>query len=286
MKKLLPLLFFLGFINIVIAQKKEAFRIVNAKGHKVSYKKMLKTAARADVVFIGELHDNPIAHWFEIELTKDLYDLRKGKLVLGAEMFERDNQQAVSDYVNGKINAKALDTLARLWINFKTDYKPLLDFARKKHLPFIATNIPRRYASEIYHKGFAALDSLSDKEKTWIAPLPIAYDSTLSQYVKMRNMIPGHHGANLPKAQAVKDATMAYSIAENMKPGYLFIHYNGSYHSAFHQGIIWYLKRRKPAAKIVTIEVVSQENLKKLEPKYKHTADFIIIVDSDMTKTY
>ncbi len=268
------------------AQKKEAFKIVNARGKKVSYKKLIKKAAQSDVVFIGELHNNPIAHWFEIEITKDLYDLKNGKIILGAEMFERDNQDAVNRYLTGKIDRKGLDTLARLWPNFKTDYKMLLDFAKEKKLPFIATNIPRRYASKVYHHGLQSLDSLTDKEKKWIAPLPVAYDSTLSQYVKMRNMMPGHQGANLPKAQAVKDATMAYSIAENMKPGYTFIHYNGSFHSAFHQGIIWYLKKRKPKAKILTVEVVSQKDIRHLDKKYLNTADFIIIVDEDMPGSY
>ncbi len=284
MKKILFVLLVLPVV--VWAQKKEAFKIVNAEGKKVSYKKLLKKAAKSDVVFIGELHNNPVAHWFEIEITKDFYDLKDGKIILGAEMFERDNQEAVDQYLAGKIDQKGLDTLARLWPNFKTDYKMLLDFAKEKKLPFIATNIPRRYASQVYHKGFPALDSLSEKEKKWMAPLPVAYDSTLSQYVKMRDMMPGHRGANLPKAQAVKDATMAYSIVQNMKPGYTFIHYNGSFHSAFHQGIVWYLKRLKPDAKVLTIEVVSQKDIKRLEDQYRHTADFIIIVDDDMPGSY
>ena len=266
--------------------KPQAYRITDAKGHRASYRKLIRKAAKADVVFIGELHNNPIAHWLELKITRDLYRKKNGKIILGAEMFERDNQEALTKYVEGRSNAKELDSTARLWPNFKTDYKPLVDFAREKKLEFVATNIPRRYASRVFHHGLASLDSLGSEEKQWIAPLPIAYDSTLSQYVKMRQMMPSHRGANLPKAQAVKDATMAHSIARHMKPGYTFIHYNGSFHSAFRQGIIWYLKRLKPEAKILTIEVVEAEDVKHLPEKYKGTADFIIIVDKDMTKTY
>jgi len=286
MKKFLLLLILMGAGTVLYAQPKRAFRLTDRHGHKVSYRKLLKKAARADVVFFGELHNNPIAHWLELELTQDLYRLKKGRIILGAEMFERDNQEALDRYLRGEIDAKGLDTLARLWPNFKTDYKPLVDFAKAHGIPFIATNIPRRYASQVFHHGLGSLDSLPAAEKRWIARLPIAYDSTLSQYAKMRKMMPSHRGANLPKAQAIKDATMAESIARALKPGYTFIHFNGSYHSAYHQGIVWYLKRLKPDIKILTIETVTAEDIRRLPPGVKNTADFIIIVDKDMTTTY
>ncbi len=284
MKKILFLLLILRMIPAG-AQKLHPFRITDGEGHRVSYRKLLRQAAKADVVFFGELHDNPIAHWVEIKLTEDLYKHKQGKLLLGAEMFETDNAQALKNYLDKKIDRKGLDSTARLWPNFK-DYKPMVDFAREHHIPFVATNVPRRYASMVFHGGFERLDSLPRNEKQWMAPLPIPYDSTLSQYRKMRNMMPSHRGANLPKAQALKDATMAYNIARNMKEGYTFLHFNGSYHSAFHQGILWYLKRRKPQAHILTIEVVSSDDVHRLPEKARKTADFIIIVDKEMPSTY
>ncbi len=270
------------------AQQSKIYEIYNKEGKKTSYKKLLKKAARVDVVFFGEEHDNNVAHWLELKLTEDLYDLKKGKIILGAEMFERDNQSPLTDYVEGRIDAKKLDSLARLWPNFEKDYKPLVDFAKNKNLKFIATNIPRRYANLVYRKDFSALDSLSEEEKKWIAPLPVAYDSTLSQYVKMREMLKkhGHDNPNLPKAQAIKDATMAYFIYKNLKPGYTFIHFNGSFHSAFDQGIIWYLKKLEPKIKILTIETVSQKDIGQLEEKHKGTADFIIVIDDSFPKSY
>ena len=102
----------------------------------------------------------------------------------------------------------------------------------------------------------------------------------------MIGMIPGHGGSTLAKAQAIKDATMAYSILENYKQDYLFIHYNGSYHSNNFEGIVWYLKKDKPELNIKTITTVSQEDLNKLLEESKGLADFIIVVDDDMTTTY
>ena len=134
--------------------------------------------------------------------------------------------------------------------------------------------------------GFSALDTLSAKEKSWIAPLPIAYDPELPGYKNMLAMMGGHSGENLPKAQAIKDATMAHFILKYYQPGSLFIHFNGSYHSENHEGIVWYLQKAKPALKISTIQVVSQKDVTKLLAENKGKADYIICVDEDMTNTY
>ena len=244
MQKLIVFLLVITFSGLMYAQNKPAYKLYNAKGNKVSYKKMIKKMSKADMVLFGEHHNNPIVHWLQYEATKDLNAQRK--LILGAEMFEADNQNKLNDYLTGTIDAKALDTLARLWNNFKTDYKPLVDFAKDNTLKFIATNIPRRYASQVFRGGFEVLETLSEEEKSWIAPLPIAYDETLPGYVKMKEMMGGHGGDNLPKAQAVKDATMGYFILENHEPNSLFVHYNGSYHSDDYEGINWYLKKANP----------------------------------------
>jgi len=266
------------------AQQKPAYILYNAKGKKVSYKKMIKLLAKKDIVLFGEFHNNAIAHWLELAVAKDLSETRN--LIFGAEMFEADNQQALNDYLDGKITAKGLDSAARLWSNYKTDYAPIVNFAKEKKAPFIATNIPRRYASLVSKKGFEALDTLPALEKTWMAPLPMDYDATLPGYVKMVEMMGGHGGPNMPKAQASKDATMAYFILQHFKPGYLFIHYNGSFHSENYDGINWYLKRKQPDLKYGTITTVSQKNIKELLAENKGKADYIICVDEDMTNTY
>jgi uncharacterized iron-regulated protein len=83
-------------------------------------------------VLFGEHHDNSVVHWLQLEFTKDLAE--KKPLVLGAEMIEADNQKQLNQYLNGEINQKQFDSTARLWNNYKTDYKPLVDFAKvKKH---------------------------------------------------------------------------------------------------------------------------------------------------------
>jgi uncharacterized iron-regulated protein len=284
MKKICLLVIALGFAAIVFSQDKPAYVLYNKDGKKVKYSKMINSAAAADIVLFGEFHNNPIAHWLQLELTRDLKEKRE--LVLGAEMFEADNQQALDNYLQGKISAKGLDSSARLWRNYTTDYAPLVNFAKSHSIVFAATNVPRRYASMVARAGLETLDSLNASEKAWMAPLPIAYDAELPGYKKMLETMKGHGGPNLPKAQAIKDATMAHFILKYFKEGSLFIHYNGAFHSENYDGIVWYLRRQRPELKLMTITIVSQKDIGKLLEENKNKADYIICVDEDMTTTY
>lgn len=273
-----------------IKAQNKAFVIYNAKGKKVCYNKMVKSLTKSDVVLFGELHNNPISHWLQLEVTKSIDEKRN--LILGAEMIERDNQKVLNDYLSGKIDEKEFDSVAHLWNNYKTDYKPLVDYAKEHKIEFIAANIVRKYASMVYKGDFKALDTLPDSEKQWIAQLPIAYDKNLASYQKMLEMMGGHGGETFPKAQAIKDATMAESIFKayeetiKSKSDVTFVHYNGAYHSDDYEGILWYLKKWNDTLNYKTITTVSQENIKKLLKENKGKADFIICVDEDMTTTY
>lgn len=287
-KKLLPL-FILGGMLILIApiiqaQDKPAYVLYNAKGKKVRFSKMMQQLEETDILLFGEYHNNPISHWLQLEVTTGLAGKRQ--LVLGAEMFEQDNQLALTDFIEGRISERQLDSSARLWKNYPTDYAPLVRFAKSNGIAFAATNIPRRFASLVARGGFEALDTLGSTQKSWIAPLPIAYDSTLPGYKNMLAMMGGHGGSNLPKAQAVKDATMAHFILQFYRPGSLFIHYNGAYHSDFHEGISWYLQQKQPALRIATITTVSQKDIGQLEKEHLGRADYIICVADNMTTTY
>ena len=284
MKKTILILLTLFITLTASSQHKPAYQLFNADGTKVDYQELLQSAQDVDIIFFGELHNNAIAHWLQYELSKSL--LQSGNLSFGAEMFEADNQDELNLYLEGTIDAKALDTLARLWPNYKTDYKPLVDLAKEYNQKFIATNIPRRYANIVFKKGIESLETLTDEEKSWIAPLPIDYDPELPCYKNMLSMMGGHGGENFPKAQAIKDATMAYFIAKNFEQNVKFIHFNGAYHSDNYEGILWYLKKLLPEQKYLTISTVSQENIGELDEENFGKADYIICVDEDMTTTY
>ena len=284
MKRLIFVIFFLITSIIGFSQEKKAYQLFNKKGKRVDYGKLLIAAEKAQVVLFGEYHNNAISHWLELELTKDLAD--KNKIILGAEMIEADNQKQLDQFLKGEINQKQLDSTARLWPNYKTDYKPLVEFAKENNILFIATNIPRRFASIVSKKGFEGLENLTSEEKSWIAPLPIVYDSELPGYVNMMKMMGDHASPNMPKAQAIKDATMAYFIQKNLKEKSIFIHFNGTYHSDNFEGIYWYLKKAAPNLEILTIATIEQKELKKISTEDYNKADYILVIDEDVTITH
>ena len=273
----------------ISAQDKPAYRIFTGEGEKADYGDMLKEALKADIVFFGELHDNPIAHWLELELTKSLFTEKSKDLILGAEMFETDNQLIIDEYFAGQIKETSFESEVRKWNNYATDYKPLLSFAKENGLKFVASNIPRHYASMVASGGFEALEKLSGEAKKFIAPLPVEYDPELPCYKDMLSMAGGpmgHASENLPKAQAIKDATMAWSILKYWQPGQALIHYNGSYHSERYMGIIWYLNKYRPGLNITTVTTILQDDIEKMGDDGKSKADFVIVIPASMTRTY
>jgi uncharacterized iron-regulated protein len=267
---------------------KPAYKLFTEKGTGTSYKSLIKDASEADIVFFGELHDNPICHWLEYEVTADLYAAKGKDLILGAEMFEADNQLIVNEYLSGLIKEKNFEAEARLWPNYKTDYKRLLNFARDSSLAFIATNIPRRYAAMVNKSGFEVLNTLEKEALQFIAPLPVVYDSTLACYAEMAKMMgdaPTHVTMNIAKAQAMKDATMAHFIYKNYEKGKTFLHFNGTYHSDRFQSILWYLQKMDPSLKIVTISSVEQDDVDELKKESEGLGNYILVIPTSMSKS-
>ncbi|GAB2958430.1 ChaN family lipoprotein [Hymenobacter coalescens] len=268
-----------------------AYRLFTAEGKPVDFDRMVKALAGADVVLFGEQHNDPMAHWLELQVLKELARRKAGQLVLGLEMFERDVQPLVEQYNVGELEAKAFEEQSRPWPNYATDYRPLLELARQQKLRVVGTNVPRRYAQQVARGGLAALEALPAAEKAWVAPLPITVDYELPGYQNMRRMFGSDvaHAAgvqNIIQAQALKDATMAYFIRQNRQPGQLLLHVNGSYHSDNHDGIVWYLRQSEPQLRIRTISTVTQEQLGKLDKEHVQKADYVLVVPADMTKTY
>lgn len=287
MKKLLLvlLLFVSGLLN---AQELKSYQIYNSKGKTSDFGKMVKELGKYDIVLFGEYHNNSIVHWLQLKTTEKLYEAVGSDLLLGAEMFERDNQDAINKYLKGEIDDKKLAEEARLWKNHPTDYKPLLDFAKDKKLEMVATNVPRRYASIVAKKGQDSL-ILESHEIPWVVKLP--YEVTLETpgYEEMKKMMGDHAGSramNFVAAQAIKDATMAESILKHWSEGKHLLHYHGDFHSKQYGGIYWYLKKAKPELKIAVISLIESDNSKLPLPGDFIKTDFNIVIPNDMTKTY
>ncbi len=309
------LIFFLSLFLFASSKADDnpiSYKIFDKDGEEVDYSDIIDKAEDSEVILFGEYHNNSISHYLQFKLTKSIFEENNGKVIIGAEMFESDDQIIVNEYMQDQITEKYFSKEAKLWDNFTTDYKPIFDFAKENTINFIATNIPRRYAGYVARNGLDKLGILSNDAHSYIAPLPIKFDATLPGYASLmvpmamhskkeisadtsiNKKMPMTHTSGMMKkpeityiaeAQAVKDATMAYFILKNLKSDFIFLHLNGSYHSDNFEGIYWYLKKSNNSLNIMTISTVEQENVDELEEEYLNKADFIIVVDKDMTKT-
>ena len=280
----LILIFSFFFSFNASSQKQIAYQIFNAQGKKVSYKKMMKDITKSEILFFGEEHNNAIAHWLQLEITTQLCALKQDKVTLGFEMFESDQQMLLNDYLGNLIKERVFLDSCR-WSNYKTDYQPLIQLAKNKSLPCVASNIPRKYASMVYKEGRASLKKLSADELELMCDINYPIDTTLSQYKIVKEMAM-HSNGDFLGAQAIKDATMAKFIHKYWREGNFFIHFNGSFHSDFQQGIIWYLQQYRPELNFRTISVVSQDNVQSLGSESLNRANYIICVPNTMTKTH
>ncbi|MCS7153062.1 MAG: ChaN family lipoprotein [Bacteroidia bacterium] len=279
-------IYLLWLLATSFAQDKPAYLLFSSDGKRLSYRQVLHRLLQADVIFFGELHDDPIAHWLALELVKDLH--AKRKLVLGMEMFETDQQEPLNRYLRGEIDLHQLGEEVRLWPNFSTDYAPLLAYAQKEKIPVYATNAPRSLAREVARSGASALEMWDESKRHLIAPLPFPRLDSLPSYQKMSEMAASHgiRTENFRLAQMLKDATMAYRIHQTWQAGTLFFHLNGAYHSDYHEGIVAYLRLYAPYLRVVTISTQRVEAPLKYKPPKEKIADIILVVPESMTRTH
>jgi uncharacterized iron-regulated protein len=253
----------------------------------ISFEKAVEAMAESDVVLFGEFHDHAMVHWLQLKTAQRLNE--SGNLIMGAEFFETDNQLLLDELIDGTTPMKKFTAEAKLWPNFKTDYAPILQLAADSQIAFIATNIPRRYASLVARKGVDTLKLLPKSAKNLMPPLPMPFSMETPGYQEVYDMMGGGHGMepeNFVKAQALKDYTMAYNIGENMEKNSLFLHFNGDFHSADYGGIYWYLKELYPKLEVISIKVVQANDLNQVTTDELVGGDIILVVPEDFTRTH
>ena len=236
-----------------------------------TFQSIVQHASGADVVFFGENHDDPETHRVELGLLDALG--RSGRpIVLSLEMFERDVQPLLNDYLAGRVSESDFIARSRPWDRYVTDYRPMVELAKEKGWPVIASNIPRTMASAVGRKALAALDTLTPTERAWAArDIQCPDDAYRTRFMEtMRGHASGggapSPGDTLPTAaatryylaQCIKDETMAESIVEARRraPGALVVHYDGAFHSDFRQGTVDRVRRREPGWRMIVISAV------------------------------
>ena len=267
----------------------EKFSVFTGKGQPSSVEEIIKSLEDTDVVFLGEFHDDAVAHAIQLEIFKRAVEQygAKRRVTLSLEMFERDVQTVLDEYLAGQISESHFLLSSRPWPRYKEDYRPLVELAREKKLDVVAANAPRRYVNMVSRNGRDSVNGLSKQAKTWLAPLPFAEPS--EAYAKKFKALMGSSAEaamgidKILSSQSLWDATMAHSVAESLKKnkGSLVVHLNGGFHTENRLGTVeHFLKyRKKGRAVVVTMRYV--DDFKKFDAaKHADAGDFVILTDA------
>lgn len=272
----------------------ENYRLFDAKGQSVSMEKIIEAIGQSDVVFIGENHDDPVAHYLQLEFLKaaqERFGKNGRKVALSMEMFERDVQIVLDEYLKGLIPENHFLLSSRPWNNYKTDYRPMVEFAKENKLAVIAANAPRRYVNRVSRLGRDSLNELSPMAKSWLAPLPYAEASKeyADKFNKLMSASGMHDTSKILDSQSLWDATMADSIAMYFKKQSkaLVIHLNGRFHSEKRMGAPEHLLRYRSKTHFIVISIVSEESFPNFDAtKQTDLGDFVIVTDPKLPRTF
>ena len=239
------------------------FTVFDAQGAQVELATLCNAMDDADVVFLGELHNDSTAHAIQLELLAWADATTRSTdrpLVLGLEMVETDAQTVLDEYLAGLVRERDWLAASRPWTNYETDYRPLVEFAREHGAAVVGTNAPGRYVSLVSRRGgVTVLDSLSASARAWLPPSSAPpSDPLAAKFMDLMGGMP--HGAGptvegMLAGQNLRDATMAWQIAQSLAdhPGALVVHVNGSFHSEGGLGIPEHLARLAPEARVLVV---------------------------------
>ena len=247
-----------------------AQRVFTGDGTPTTLDALVAAGDRVEIVFLGEQHDDSVAHVVQADVLRRLHAARtanrlagtgpRGPLALSMEMFETDVQPVLDEYLAGLINERSFLAASRPWVNYARDYRPMVEFAREHALPVVAANAPRRYVNRVSRLGVASLDSLGADARALVAPAPIPAASP-DYRVKWNALMGdgaqhmGEAGERMLMAQTLWDATMADRIARTLRreDGMLVVHPVGRFHVERRTGTPEALAAARPGTRMLVV---------------------------------
>jgi uncharacterized iron-regulated protein len=283
----------------------EPYRIYTATGAPATLDDLVAAMREADVVILGEQHDDATTHALQLQLFQAATEFEQ-PTALALEMFETDVQPVLDEYLAGLVRERDFLAAARPWGNYLTDYRPLVEHAREQGLPVIAANAPQRYVSRVSRLGPASLADLDAGAHATLPPdVAPASDALAAEFNALMSGMMGHgssdtdsttsaagavHGsapglANLLAAQNLRDASMGRTIATflDTHPGYRVVHLNGTFHSEGGLGVPEHLARYRPGTRTLVVTARPDDDFPALDPEAFRGTDggFLIVVDPD-----
>lgn len=280
------------------------YSVFRGDGTPASMADVIDAADTLDVVFFGEQHDDPVTHRVQALLLGQLYrtyhrlpdgpNVHPGApgvetpavggdrtVVLSLEMFERDVQSVVDEYLADLITESHFLSSARPWDDYETRYRPMVEFARAHGLSIVAANAPRRYVNRASRLGRASLADLPPTARGWLPPLP--YPEGSAAYQAEWDALMGPAAAHMQgspfDAQTLWDASMGQmvGVAVDGNEDALVLHLAGSFHVAHLTGTPEALQHYRPGTRALVLVAEPAEDRGGLTAEQMGLGDFVIL---------
>ncbi len=264
----------------------------------VNWNEFIATLNEAEIVVVGEYHNNALGHELEAKITQELIKLDP-KTTIALEMFERDEQAIVDLYLDGKIQQKTLETLtdSSSWGGQKNSweiwYQPIVDLVKINHSQganLVAANAPRHYVKMARLEGFEVLKDIETQTNNVFVVPDLSVDDSdyKNRFLKLMSpagaspmMMSKMNPEAIFRSQQVWDATMADSVVKAKSHANKVILFIGDYHIAFDGGTLLRIKAALPEAKIVSVSIPMSDTVDEFNMEDKSRANFVIYTKKD-----
>ena len=273
------------------------YAIYDRQGRRTSLAEIIRGSVSNDVLLVGEEHDDMVGHVLEVELLEAAYNESGSvtgsgrRVVLSLEMFERDVQYVLDEYLEGLISEDHFLRSTRPWDFYDTRYRGLVEAAKSDGSPVVAANAPRRYVSRVTSEGPESLWVLSADALDHLPPLPFPGPSNRYREEWEALMTAAMEGApesasghevspNAIYSQALWDASMGYSISEALVEnlGGLVIHFAGSFHVANDTGIVERINDYRPGTRVTTVVMTKVDDIEAWSAdEHQDLADYVVL---------
>ncbi len=277
--------------NCSVAQETTTFapKIVATKtGQDISVEQLAEIVAKDDVVFLGEEHDSDGAHQLQADLVRELI-LKGANIAISLEMFERDVQGILNEYLAGRISEEEFLYASRPWNNYAEHYREVIELAREHRIPVIAANVPRELASAIAKGQVIDQSQSAFRSRELNAPSDLYWE-------KFAEIMKGHGGSDneasnrrMYESQCLKDDTMAESIADFLAAHrhrhVTVVHLCGKFHSDFGLGTAARVALRNGLARMTIVSTERTEDIEKFDVrKHRTRGHYLFVVPPNAAK--
>lgn len=270
-------------------------------GQGMRWTDLLEAADWAEIIIIGEQHDDAMGHAFQLALMEDTLE-RWPKTRLSMEMLERDHQLLVDDYLDGYMSQETFVRRAGIsrwgghegaWNEW---FQPIVDAARDARTRVIAANAPRRFVRLARTHGYGYLRSMSRERQAYFdLPQRLPHGAYRERFDDIMREMRGHSDVEndgdertvthpvrddaieaMFRSQMMWDATMARSIVR-ARPSRdrKIVHLVGRFHIDFEGGLVAEIRRIRPASRLLTISM-SPQDTSALHEADENRADIVV----------